>query len=290
MTGGAGEAVTVVIPARDAGATIDAALAGLADQDHGGPLHVIVADNGSTDDTGARVRAWSDRFTDLRVVDASARRGPGFARNVGTAAATTELVVLCDADDIADRSYVRILAAALGHADAVAGGTVSFHGAGPAPEPDPRPFGTGGFGFLPGLMSASCGYRKTAWAAVGGFDVEAFPTTCEDVDLAWRLQLHGFTLVQEPAGFVHYREPATARQVLRTWYRYGRAMPMLRRRFGADGLRSEPARRVVAGWARLVIHGYRLLGPDAARRRWCRDAGRRLGRLVGSVQARTLYL
>lgn len=291
MTVDRSPAVTVVIPARNAAATIDAQLASLADQDHDGPLHVIVADNGSTDDTVARVEAWTDRFADLRVVDASARRGPAYARNVGTGAATTELVLLCDADDVADRAYVRRLAAALAEADAVAGGTVPFRGVVPAGAPAPRAFGTAGFGFLPGLMSCSCGYRKDAWAAVDGFDVDRFPVaTCEDIDLAWRLQLAGFTLVQEPAGFVYYREPASARQVLRTWYRYGRYMPLLRQRFGAAGLRSDPARRVVAAWVRLVIHAYRLLGPDPARRLWCRDAGRRVGRLVGSVTARTPYL
>lgn len=284
-------AVTVVIPARDAAATIDAQLRALAAQDHDGPVHVIVADNGSTDGTAAAALAWGDRFAELRVVDASARRGPAFARNFGTAEATTELVVLCDADDIAHPSYVRRLVAALAAADAVAGGTVAFRGAPPADGATPAPFGTAGFGFLPGLMSSSCGYRRTAWEAVGGFDADRFPVaTCEDIDFAWRLQLAGFTLAQEPAGYVYYREPATAWKVTRTWYRYGRYMPLLLERFRDAGLRPEPTRRVLAGWARLVIHGYRLVGGDAARRRWCRDAGRRAGRLVGSVRTGARYL
>lgn len=286
-----GVPVTVVIPARDAASTIDAQLAALAAQDHDGPLHVVVADNGSIDDTAARARAWVDRLPLLRVVDASARPGPAFARNTGTAAATTELVLLCDADDVADPAFVRRLCAALETADAVAGGTVAFRGTPPTSAPAPPAFGTGGFGFLPALMSSSCGYRTAAWAAVGGFDDDAFPVaTCEDIDFAWRLQLAGFTLVQEPAGFVHYREPASARRVLRTWYRYGRYMPVLQARFGPAGMRPEPLRRVIAGWARLLLHCHRLAGPDAARRRWCRDLGRRVGRLVGSIRTGTRYL
>jgi glycosyltransferase involved in cell wall biosynthesis len=286
-----GAAVTVVIPARDAAATIDAQLAALAHQDHDGPLHVVLADNGSSDDTAARAAAWADRFASLRVVDASARRGPAFARNAGTEAAPTELVLLCDADDIADRSYVRHLSEALADADAVAGGTVDFHDEVPDPPPAPQPFGTAGFGFLPGLMSCSCGYRKSAWAAVGGFDAETYPVaTCEDIDFAWRLQLEGFRLVQAPAGFVFYRNPPSARRVLRTWYRYGRYQPVLQQRFGPTGLRPEPSRRVAAAWVRLVLHSYRLVAGDAPRRRWCRELGRRVGRAVGSLRCRTRYL
>ncbi|GMU78816.1 MAG: hypothetical protein AMXMBFR46_16100 [Acidimicrobiia bacterium] len=280
--------VTVVVPARDAAATIDAQLAALAAQDFEGPFEVIVADNGSTDDTAARARAWADRIPVLRVVDASSRPGPAHARNVGVAAASADRVLCCDADDIADRAWVRRLAGALDHADAVAGGTVELRGSAPSAAAEPRPFGTAGFGFLPGLIGASCGFRRPVWAAVGGFD-ESYPT-CEDLAFAWTLQLHGCSLVQEPDGFVHYRRPSTPSVVLRTWYRYGRYQPLLMREFGPAGLRREPLTRVLAGWSRIVLRSYRLLGGDDARREWLRDLGRRAGRVVGSVRTRTLYL
>lgn len=280
--------VTVVVPARDAARTIDAQLGALAAQDYRGPLAVVVADNGSTDDTAARAAAWRGRLADVRVVDAGDRPGAAHARNVGTAAATTDLVLCCDADDVVDAAWARHLVAALASADAVAGGTVSFRGDPPPAAAAPGAFGAAGFGFLPAMSGASCGYHRRAWEAVGGFD-EELAVACEDLDFAWRLQLAGLTLAQAPEAFVHYREPGTAAAVLRRWYRYGSAQPRLLRRFRAAGLRREPLRRVLAGWGRLVLHAGRLAGDDAARSRWCRDAGRRAGRLTGSLRARTWF-
>lgn len=285
---GAAPQVSVVIPARNAARTIDAQLGALADQDYDGAIEVIVADNGSTDDTARRARAWGDRLPGLRVVDATDRAGPAHARNVGIAAATSDLVLCCDADDVVDRSWVRLLVAALATADAVAGGTVDFRRDPPANPPPPRPFGTAGFGFLPALMSCSCGLRRAAWEAVGGFD-EDF-VTCEDIDLAWRIQRAGFTLVQVPDAFVYYREPGTARDVVRAWFRYGRFQPLLMQRFGPDGLHRDRSVRVLAAWGRLALTCYRVAGNDSARRTWCRDLGRRMGRIVGSIRTRTLYL
>lgn len=283
--------VSVVIPARNAATTLEAQLAALADQDYPGDLEIIVADNGSTDDTIARVRSWEGRIPRLRIISAAGRPGPAHARNAGIAAATSDLVLLCDADDVADRAWVRHLVDGLKRADAVAGGTVGFSSdAPPAGAPMPRPFGRAGFGFLPGLMSCSCGFRRAAWASVGGFD-ETYPiATCEDIDIAWRLQLAGYRLAQVPEGFVYYREPSEPRAVLRTWYRYGRYQPLLMKKFASAGLRRESAARVLAGWARLLLTAYRLAGPDDARRLWCRDFGRRVGRIVGSIRTRTVFL
>jgi hypothetical protein len=62
------------------------------------------------------------------------------------------------------------------------------------------------------------------------------------------------------------------------------------RRFARDGLRREPTARVLAKWGELLVTAYRVAGTDAQRRGWCRDLGRRVGRVVGSVCERTLYL
>ncbi|MFA5882576.1 MAG: glycosyltransferase [Acidimicrobiia bacterium] len=280
--------VSVVIPARNAAATIDAQLATFAEQDYRGPIEVVVADNDSTDDTAERARAWVDRIPRLRVVDAGDRPGPAHARNVGIAAASSDLVLLCDADDVADRAWVRHLAAALGTADAVAGGTAGFRGDPPAEAAPPPPFGTAGFAFLPALSTSSAAIHRATWGAIDGFDETL--RTGEDIDFAWRLQLEGFTLVQSPEAFVHYREPETARATLRTWYGYGLSQPALMKKFGPAGLPREPVTRVAAAWGRLVLHCYRLGGPAAARRTWCRDLGLRCGRVVATIRTRTLYL
>ena len=88
---------------------------------------------------------------------------------------------------------------------------------------------------------------------------------------------------------MRYRGPRVSDE-FRTWFRYGRFQPRLLARFRADGLRPEPMSRVAAKWALLLVTSYRLLGAEPGRRAWCREAGRRCGRLVGSVRERTLYL
>ena len=74
--------LSVIIPARDAGATIGTQLEALAAQQWPGRWEVIVADNGSRDDTVARAEAWRDRLPGLRVIDASSVPGASHARNV----------------------------------------------------------------------------------------------------------------------------------------------------------------------------------------------------------------
>jgi glycosyltransferase involved in cell wall biosynthesis len=84
---------SVVIPAYQAGATIDAAV-GSALAQESPPVEVLVIDDGSTDDTAARAEAAG-----ARVIRQSVNQGAAVARNIGLAAATAPRVALLDADD-----------------------------------------------------------------------------------------------------------------------------------------------------------------------------------------------
>jgi glycosyltransferase involved in cell wall biosynthesis len=89
----AADDVTVVVPARNAAATLAATLASLLGQEGGAP-RVLVVDDASEDGTAAVARAAGAH----RVLSGPGR-GPGAARNVGIAAADTPLIAFCDADD-----------------------------------------------------------------------------------------------------------------------------------------------------------------------------------------------
>lgn len=67
--------------------TLSDQLAALARQTYHHPWELIVSDNGSVDGTRQLAESWSDRLPDLRVADASDRKGLNHARNVGVARA-----------------------------------------------------------------------------------------------------------------------------------------------------------------------------------------------------------
>jgi len=86
----------VIIPAYNAAQCIDDALGSVVAQSYA-DWEVVVADDGSTDDTAARAAAADAR---VRVVQTTGRLGPAGARNTALAAATGELVAFLDADDL----------------------------------------------------------------------------------------------------------------------------------------------------------------------------------------------
>ena len=106
-------AVTVVIPARDAAATLGRALAGVAAQDVGHEL--IVVDDGSRDATPALAREHGAR------VLAGAGAGPAAARNLGAAEARTDALAFLDADCFPTPGWLRAGLDALVRADLVQG-------------------------------------------------------------------------------------------------------------------------------------------------------------------------
>src|SRR5258708_12899377 len=75
--------LSVVIPCLNAGDVLARQLEALATQAWDGTWDVIVADNGSTDETREVAASFDPRLPSLRIVDASDQRGRQHARNVG---------------------------------------------------------------------------------------------------------------------------------------------------------------------------------------------------------------
>jgi len=103
----------VVVPTLNAETTISAQLDALSRQDWHGGWEVLVADNGSTDRTLEVVESYRLRMSNLRVVDASDRKGAAHARNVGARSTQAELVAFVDADDVVDEGWVQATAEAV---------------------------------------------------------------------------------------------------------------------------------------------------------------------------------
>jgi glycosyltransferase involved in cell wall biosynthesis len=90
--------VSVIVPAFNAGATIDATLASVRRQTHAA-LDIVIVDDGSRDDTAARAAAHAADDRRIRIVRQD-NAGVAAARNAGLAAARAEFVAPIDADDL----------------------------------------------------------------------------------------------------------------------------------------------------------------------------------------------
>jgi glycosyltransferase involved in cell wall biosynthesis len=89
------QTLSLVIPSYNRGHLIDETIASALNQET--PFDdIIVVDDGSTDDTLARLKQYGDRIT----VIASANAGVQKARNSGVAASNASHIVLCDSDDL----------------------------------------------------------------------------------------------------------------------------------------------------------------------------------------------
>lgn len=175
---------------------------------------IVVVDDGSTDDTLARLAArppppagWT------RVVVSQANAGVSAARNAGTRRCTGEFIVYLDSDDIlhppALERYVRTLRDS--GADYCYAPIDKTDGAG-RPLPD-----AGRFHPDPGvedwelscfwLVHGAC-YRRFVLAAAGPWNVTL--TRLEDQEYLWRIKSLGFRAEHLPAVQGEYRFYGTA--------------------------------------------------------------------------------
>jgi glycosyltransferase involved in cell wall biosynthesis len=280
---GAPVLVSVVVPVLNGMPWIEHQLQALAAQQIEVDWEVVVADNGSDDETRSCVTRWSERSPRIRLVDASARRGEAAAKNTGVRAARGRFLVFCDADDVVQPGWLASMFAALGDADLVAG-IFDFSALDGGPKSVPIPPATRQLGFLPFGLGANLAVRREVFEAVHGFS-EDLPTE-DDVDLCWRIQLAGYSFAVADA-VVEKRERSGVKPMLRAALGYGRCGPRLYERFRADGMRRD-LRGAVKAWTWLVVASPGLV-ISTRRRQWVRTFGIRAGRLAGSVHHRVFF-
>jgi glycosyltransferase involved in cell wall biosynthesis len=188
--------LSVIVPAYNCPSTLRRVLTALAASDlPRAQWELLVADDGSTDDTSSVARASADRV--VRVTDGP--RGPGFARNEAARAARGEVLVFVDADVVVSLTALSQfatlfrkeggLAAAFGAYDTSpdAPGLVSqyrnllhhyVHSLSPGPA----------ITFWAGLGAM----RRAIFEAHGGFDVQRYRRPqIEDIELGYRLAAAG---------------------------------------------------------------------------------------------------
>ena len=95
--------VSVVVPFRNSKATLAACVEGLLAQEGiGGPVEILLVDNGSTDDSVEIVR----RYSEVTLLEESTP-GAYAARNRALSVAQAPLIAFTDSDCVADRDWLR---------------------------------------------------------------------------------------------------------------------------------------------------------------------------------------
>lgn len=230
--------LSVVIPVRNGGPDFVAQLSALAAQDLGRHWELIVADNGSTDDTVAAAQSFAAQVPALQVVDASDQPGQAHALNRGAAAASGRSLLFLDSDDLVTPGYLRRMAEALDR-DRFVASRLDCDSLNPPwlrrSRPPTQTDGIGApFAFMPSAAGCSIGIRKSLFDEIGGFDPEII--LGNDVDLCWRVQLASYDLNFVPDAVVQYRYRDTFRGIFRQARTYGTAGPTLYRKYRSLGM------------------------------------------------------
>jgi GT2 family glycosyltransferase len=251
--------------------------------------HVIVVDNGSTDDTRAALRRdWPD----VRVVELDHNHPFTRAVNLGVAAGQSECVVLLNNDvdlrpdclaqlaqpveqDASVGSVAAVLLApgerqidSVGvTTDVTLAGFARLQGLGLEHARDARPL-------LTGPEGTAAAYRRAAWEEVDGLD-ETIHAYMEILDLAWRLRQAGWSTTCAPEAIgVHLGSATFGRRSREQRRLAGFSRGYLLRRYGV--LRSSVAPRTLLTEA-IVVSSDAIISRDL-------DAAR--GRLAGWRAAR----
>lgn len=284
--------VSVVVPARDAAATVEEQLTALRSQRTDVPFDVVVVDNGSTDGTTDVVRRVAASDPRFRLIRADERPGVNHARNAGIAATEGELLLFCDADDVVADGWIAAMVDAAASADVIGGvletGRLNSDEARSA-RPEPHPPGSlpAQLGFLPYAIGANFGVWRTVAEAVGGFPPTPLPGG-DDMEFCWRVQLAGGRLALAPGSVVHYRYRPPV-EAARQAYRYGQAEPALYRQFRAAGMPRAPIRGAVKSLLMLLADLPAAGRSPETRRLWRWRMAHKLGRYRGCLRYRVMF-
>ncbi len=249
-----GPSVAVVLPVRDGADLLPDCLAAVLPQARALGAEVVVVDDASADGSAAVAERAG-----ARVLRLDAPSGPYAARNAGWRSTGARLVAFTDVRCRPRPGWLQ----ALVDADAVlAGGdvhAVAGRDAATRYVARQQPLSvahSAAHPVLPYAATANLAVRRDALEAVGGFrEVRSGG----DLDLCWRVQRAGLgALVVVDGAVVDWQPREGLRAVLRQWYRYGAARPVVLSRFA--GVAVDPPR----GAAREAYLQLRWLGDGLA--------------------------
>lgn len=289
--------LSVVIPCLNVADTIATQLEALAKQQWSDPWEVIVADNGSTDGSMDIVKQYESRLPNLRIVDASGKRGQAYARNMGAKAAMGESIIFCDADDEVAPDWLAAMGEALSKWDFVACRIDVYKLSPPwvaktRNHSQARGLQTSGeLSFLPHAGGGTIGVKRRIHEEVGGFDESC--RLLEDTDYCWRVQLKGTTLHFVPDAVMHVRLRDTLKGTFRQSLGWGEYGTLLYKKYLPLGMPRRTWKQGIDAWKYLIVGFIKNVHKIRSRRDlvpWARRLGTRMGQLKGSIKYRVLAI
>lgn len=283
--------LSVVIPVLNGGTTLGAQLDALAAAVHPSDgFEVVIADNGSDDDTVAIARDYAARLP-LRIVAADDAPGSNHARNCGIRAARSDRLLLCDSDDRVDHGWLVAMSAAFDEGHELVVGPIDYRELNPSHVVAWRGANQASamtiLDFLPAGHGANMAFTRTLYDALGGFD-EAFEFGGPDIEFCWRAQLAGFQMHTAPDAIVHYRLRPSLPALFRQARAYGAAEAHLFQAFRAVGLqRRPPSAPLRELW--WLLTRLPFIAPAGRRGAWLRRFGQQVGRAEGSLRYRVIW-
>lgn len=285
--------LSVVIPCFNAADTIAVQLEALANQYWSEAWEVIIANNGSTDETLAIVEQYKKKLPNLKIINTSAKRGSAYARNAGVLTAASDAIAFCDADDEVAPGWVAAMGEALSKHDFVAckreytklnePWTLKYR---PLTQQD----GVQEYTYPPYLPHASgstLGVKRSVHIAVGGFDETLFKL--QDTDYCWRIQLAGTKLHFVPEAVVYYRFRNKLDELYRQARLWGEYNVLLYKKYRFLGMPKLSWQVGVKRWVRLLKAPAQVFSQEGrAKLIW--NFAWQWGRLQGSIKYRVLAL
>lgn len=224
--------VSVVVCNYNGADTLDETLRSLLVLDYP-DYEVVYVDDGSTDKSLEIARQYESR---IRII-AQENKGLSAARNVGAREATGSIVAYTDSDAYADPDWIFHLVRTLESRDAAAVG-------GPNLTPASDGLTAQYIALCPGnptvvlkdnveadhIAGVNMAFRRDILLGIGGFD-PVHRKAGDDVDICWRIEDAGYSLVYSPVAIVwHHRRPSV-RRYLRQQLGYGEAENQLERKY-----------------------------------------------------------
>lgn len=296
--------VSVIIPVRNAAASIGLQLEALLRQSAAPRFEVIVVDNRSTDGTVVAAESWRPLFAaservDLRLVSAPAFAGTAYARNAGIRYARGDKLLFCDGDDCVGPYWVSHSAELLERCEVFSGSALPLaDDAFPHKVEDvwnwlddkrqvPMLVDGQAHNTFPVLMGGCFGIRKAFMLELGGFD-HSMGSAGEDNEFALRIRASGRPILGTEDAKVAYRTRTSRRAIFRSSRAAGVAHALNAERYGLWAESVIVGRgHWLTGFARACLAAVRMLLTSGERDH--QGLSGRLGVTLGALEGGIRY-